>query len=244
MKKIAVSVGLLAGYAALPERWTRPMIGSVVLPAHAATSGSTLHDPCSVELRGGDSSSASVTIKVTGFITPPTGNLTTSITATAVGGLGLSANTETTTAADGTFEAFLTLGGGPGITSVNVVTSVQGAAGTASCTVHTTAQPQLTITCEPFIGPSPQTNSLPCGSSGDVGFYTTSALITPNPGAGVEVVATLFRDGVSQLGIFTATDANGRASATVTLGTAAIWNVLWAYSGSTCSCSITIQEPN
>jgi hypothetical protein len=237
LKKIAVSVGVLAGCAALPERWIRPIVGNVVLPAHAATSGSTLHDPCAVELRGGDSSSASVTIKVTGFVTPPTGNLSTTITATAVGGLGLSANAEVKTAADGTFEAFLTLGGGPGITSVNVVTSVQGAAGTASCTVHTTAQPQLTITCEPFIGPG--SSSYLCGSSGVSGVYTTSALITPNPGPGKLVVATFYKDGNSVEGIFPYTDVNGRVSVSKDLESAD-WRVLWEYSGLSCSCSITL----
>ncbi|EKD37957.1 MAG: hypothetical protein ACD_75C00927G0004, partial [uncultured bacterium] len=48
MQKIAVGVGVLAGCAVLPEKWTRPIIGQIVLPAHAATSGSTLHDPCAV----------------------------------------------------------------------------------------------------------------------------------------------------------------------------------------------------
>lgn len=38
IKKIAVGVGALAGYGALPERWTRPMVDLVVLPAHAQTS--------------------------------------------------------------------------------------------------------------------------------------------------------------------------------------------------------------
>lgn len=39
MKKIAVGVGVLAGYSVLPEKWTRPIVGQIVLPAHAATSG-------------------------------------------------------------------------------------------------------------------------------------------------------------------------------------------------------------
>lgn len=39
MKKILVGVGALAGYSVLPEQWIRPVIGQVVLPAHAETSG-------------------------------------------------------------------------------------------------------------------------------------------------------------------------------------------------------------
>ena len=41
IKKIAVGVGALAGYSVLPEKWTRPIIGQIVLPAHAETSGTT-----------------------------------------------------------------------------------------------------------------------------------------------------------------------------------------------------------
>lgn len=39
MCKIAVGVGALAGLSVLPEQWTRPLIGRIVIPAHAATSG-------------------------------------------------------------------------------------------------------------------------------------------------------------------------------------------------------------
>jgi hypothetical protein len=39
LRKIAVGVGVLAGIAVLPERWTSPIIGQITLPAHAQTSG-------------------------------------------------------------------------------------------------------------------------------------------------------------------------------------------------------------
>jgi hypothetical protein len=39
LRKIAVGVGVLAGISVLPEHWTSPIIGQVVLPAHAQTSG-------------------------------------------------------------------------------------------------------------------------------------------------------------------------------------------------------------
>jgi len=39
MRKIAVGIGALAGLSVLPEQWTRPLIGRIVIPAHAATSG-------------------------------------------------------------------------------------------------------------------------------------------------------------------------------------------------------------
>lgn len=146
LQKIATGVGVVAGISLLPERWTSPIIGRVVLPAHAATSGSTLHDPCQVELRQGDGASGLVVIKVTGFVTPPTGSLPVKVVATAVGGANqqLTANSTTTTA--GTFEVFMTIGGGPGITSVNVQTTVTGADGTASCSVNlTTPAPSCSL---------------------------------------------------------------------------------------------------
>lgn len=133
MRKIVIGVGFLAGSLVLPETWTRPIIGQIVLPAHAATSGSTLHDPCMVGLRSGTPQSATVTVRVTGFVTPPATDLPVKITATAVGGAGQKIDATTKTNAQGTFEAFITIGGGPGITSVNVVTTVQGAAGSAKC---------------------------------------------------------------------------------------------------------------
>jgi hypothetical protein len=152
MKKIAVGVGVVAGASILPESWTRPIIGQIVLPAHAATSGSSLHDPCAVELRSGDNTSATVAVKVTGFVTPPTAGLPVNIGATAVGGAGLKVEGKSTTDANGNFEAFLTIGGGPGITSVNVTTVVAGADGAANCVVHTTSAATPTATTTYYSG--------------------------------------------------------------------------------------------
>ncbi len=42
IKKIAVGVGVLAGYSVLPEKWIQPIVGQIVLPAHAGTSGTTM----------------------------------------------------------------------------------------------------------------------------------------------------------------------------------------------------------
>ena len=41
MKKMVAGVGVLAGYSVLPEKWTRPLVGQIALPAHAETSGDT-----------------------------------------------------------------------------------------------------------------------------------------------------------------------------------------------------------
>lgn len=147
MKKIAVGVGVLAGCSVLPDKWTRPIIGQIVLPAHAATSGSALHDPCTVELLGGDNTTASVIIKVTGFVTPPVANVPVTITATAVGGAGQKVESKTSTSAAGTFEAIMTVGGGPGITRVNVTTAATGADGVANCSVNTTVASSPSNVC-------------------------------------------------------------------------------------------------
>lgn len=63
--------GAVAGAAGLPKKWTSPVVDSVLLPAHAQTSGD-LSDPCqlNVEVTGaGDS--AQVTVTVSGTVTGP-----------------------------------------------------------------------------------------------------------------------------------------------------------------------------
>ena len=103
IQKIAVSVGVLAGCSMLPDKWTQPIIGQILLPAHAATSGSVLNDPCQVTLQAGSVATANVTVRVRGFVTPPAANLPTLISATATGGSNAQAQAQVTTAEDGTF---------------------------------------------------------------------------------------------------------------------------------------------
>lgn len=144
MRKIAVGMGVLATYSILPDQWTKPIIGQVVLPAHAATSGSTLNDPCSVVLTAGTQSTASVTILVTGFVTPPTANVPIAIVATATGGAGLSVNANTTTNAAGNYSAGMTIGGGPNITFVSVTSTATGADGVSHCGVSVPSEATTT----------------------------------------------------------------------------------------------------
>lgn len=158
MKKIAVGVGVLAGYSVLPEKWTQPIVGQISLPAHAATSGVMINDPCTVTLLSGDQSSATVTIRVDGFVTPPTANLPTTIVAQGT----VTATTATT--ADGTFTADLTISGGPGITLVSVVTTVTGADGTASCSIAIPAVPTTSTTSAPGTTTRPTTTPIPTSS--------------------------------------------------------------------------------
>ena len=141
VKTIVGGVTAVAAYNFLPAKWGAPVIESVFVPAHAATSGTILNDPCSVELLQGNQTTDSVTVKVTAFVTPPTANLPVKVVGYAVGGTDQWKIVNTTTAADGTFEAFIALGGGPGITQVNAVTTVKGASGSAQCSVSTTPAP-------------------------------------------------------------------------------------------------------
>lgn len=141
VRKNIAGVGVLASYSVLPDNWTTPIIGRITLPAHAATSGSTLKDPCTVEQRGGGSKTETVTIKVTGDIGPPVANLSVLISVTAIGGSNSSTEGSTFTLNDGTYEAYLVVSGGPGITRVEVGTNVVGADGVAHCSVTINERP-------------------------------------------------------------------------------------------------------
>lgn len=44
IKKAAVSATVLTGCSFIPDRWVEPIIGQVVLPAHAATSGELVEE--------------------------------------------------------------------------------------------------------------------------------------------------------------------------------------------------------
>ena len=144
LKKIAVGVGFLSGCSVLPENWIRPIIGQIVLPAHAATSGATLHDPCTVTVTAGNQGTNLVTVLVTGYVTPPTNNVPIHIVATATGGGGQSANIDTVTNANGEFSSHITVGGGPNISAVSVITTGTGVTGTATCSANLSALPALT----------------------------------------------------------------------------------------------------
>jgi len=135
LRKLLVGAGALTTFQVLPTKWTKPIIDQIVLPAHAGTSGVSLNDPCSVALTKGTRSSSSVTVRVDGFVTPPTANLPTAVVATPTGA-GSPVTVNTTTAADGTLGVTITISGGPGITSVGVVTKVTGADGSATCSVN------------------------------------------------------------------------------------------------------------
>lgn len=65
IKKIAAGVGVLAGCSVLPEKWTKPVIGSIALPAHAATSGPVATDaaPATSSSKGGYNASETYSLR-------------------------------------------------------------------------------------------------------------------------------------------------------------------------------------
>ncbi len=135
MKKIVAGVGVLAGYSVLPEQWTQPIVGQIVLPAHAATSGISLSSSaCTATLISGDQSTAEVTIEVSGSVSPPTENMSAEIVVDGA------KTVVTVTKADGSYKGSLTVTGGPGLTEISVQATVSGAEGTASCTVAVPAE--------------------------------------------------------------------------------------------------------
>lgn len=133
-KTIVGGVTAVTAYHYLPARWTAPLIESIVLPAHAATSGTALFDPCTVIRMAGTQSTDSVRVRVNGYVTPAVGGLSTEIVATPTGA-GSPVIVYTTTLDDGTFTADINITGGPGITEVAVQTTVDGASGSATCSV-------------------------------------------------------------------------------------------------------------
>ncbi|PIE66277.1 MAG: hypothetical protein CSA26_01145 [Desulfobacterales bacterium] len=146
VKTIVGGVSAIAAYNLMPANWSKPLVEQVFLPAHAGTSGATLNDPCSVRVIRGNQSSQVVVVRVKGFITPATGNLPVRIVGTAnlMGGGSSSKKVKTTTHSNGSFEANISLNG-PGVMSVSVRTTVEGASGSAECSVNVpSSEPETT----------------------------------------------------------------------------------------------------
>jgi hypothetical protein len=163
VKTIVGGVTAIAAYNVLPVKWGTPIIEQVFLPAHAATSGSSLHDPCEVTWVSGYQDSNTVVIEVNGYVTPPTGDLPTTIVATGNPDATATSTVTTTTAADGTFSAQITLQTATGLGSVAVTTTVDGADGTANCSVDVPQQVPASLSCGDPLFPVPvddKTNTL------------------------------------------------------------------------------------
>jgi hypothetical protein len=135
LKKIAVGVGVLAGCAVLPERWVTPLVGNIVLPAHAQTSGSTL-GPCTVTMNPGtyNQGTNAINFAVYGSVTPPVAGVPIHLVITTEGHVQTLTG-DLVTVAGGTFSIGYLPSDGPGYTAVNVVVTSSVASGTATCSL-------------------------------------------------------------------------------------------------------------
>jgi hypothetical protein len=154
VKTIVGGVSTVAAYHLMPAKWSTPLIEAIMLPVHAAASGLTLSDPCSVAVLSGTTASAEITIRIDGFVTPPVGALDTVIEIIPQG-TGNPVRLETVTADDGTFSEQIVVTGGPGITGLAVTTSVQGATGAANCSIALSPSPGPDPDPDPDPDPSP-----------------------------------------------------------------------------------------
>lgn len=71
VKTIVGSTAAIAAYNLMPAKWGTPVIESVFLPAHAATSGSGVIENLAVQYIQGDETTESVVINISGQVTPP-----------------------------------------------------------------------------------------------------------------------------------------------------------------------------
>lgn len=139
VKTIVGGVSAIAAYHVLPVRWDKPIIDQIFLPAHAATSGATINDPCTLTTPSDSAIDDPVVVNVSGFVTPPTAGITIQLTATVtsywVGSGASNVSTTTTTLANGTYSASISITNSPwAVRDVSVTAS--SIAGNTTCSVE------------------------------------------------------------------------------------------------------------
>ena len=250
VKTIAGGVGALAAYHVLPVNWSRPIVEQIFLPAHAAVSGITLSDPCTVELVRGDQATSIDVIRVSGFVTPPVGGLEVAIAAVANGGSGDNETAYTSTAPDGTYSVEITMRGGPGITGVGVHTGITGVRNEAYCSIGvppanttnpptTTGAPTLTVAVSTAGGCGSNFSFVPNNPNPKVFTIT----ITPNPGAQQSVTLEDIKNGVTIASFDRDTDVNGEITQPIVIQASDIGfekGFRATYQGATGSCVVKV----
>ena len=142
LKMIAAGVGVLTGCAVLPERWVAPIIGNIVLPAHADTSGRAL-TACTVTMISGNQGSNNIAFNVDGAVTPAAAGIPINVAFAMTGGNGASGSFNIVTMANGAYSIGIGPSGGPGYTSVSITVTSSGANGTATCSTTIPAIPTI-----------------------------------------------------------------------------------------------------
>lgn len=163
VKQIAGGVSAIAAYNLLPSKWNTPIIEQIFLPVHAATSGTVIKDPCEVTRISGYQDSDQVRVNISGFVTPPVAGLPTTIVAVGSPDSTATATLTTSTGEDGSFGGIAILNTSTGISKVSVTTTVEGAEGSASCSVDIPPRPASTTTAAPTMAP-PVTTAGPTGA--------------------------------------------------------------------------------
>ncbi|KAB2888887.1 MAG: hypothetical protein F9K32_14865 [Desulfobulbaceae bacterium] len=148
LKKIAAGTSVLIGYSILPEEWSLPIIQSVVLPAHAATSGEVPPPPvvpsfvqCTIEWLDGDQLTQNISFVVTGSITPA-GIYPIQVAFSTVGVVDSGTfpmNTDPT----GVYSIGIGPVSGPGYTQVTVVVTSTAVSGSTTCSIDVPPSPQI-----------------------------------------------------------------------------------------------------
>lgn len=121
LRRILAGGGIVIGADSLPSKWGKPLIDSVVLPAHAATS---LADPCALNVTP---VSGGVQVVVSGFVSPPTGGVNVDILVELLSGASVIDSDTTSATSDGSGEYTappVTLSGSG--TAVRATTSLDG----------------------------------------------------------------------------------------------------------------------
>ncbi|XCN73191.1 MAG: hypothetical protein Q3M24_00050 [Candidatus Electrothrix aestuarii] len=188
IKTLAYGVGALAGSTVLPDKWVKPVIEGIVLPAHAQTSASLQIVSLNFSVVSGNTGTASVTIQANGSISPAQSGVVLSLSLSGYSG-GVTDNAtskdqgflvavaeamvpsahaseamctevkEVTTGSDGGFTAEFTLSCGPGINNVGLTAQTSGNEAQASGTLQV---PTGDVEPEPAPEPEPEPE---CGAT-------------------------------------------------------------------------------
>ncbi len=121
LRKILAGGGIVIGSESLPTNWSRPVVDSIFVPAHALTS---LVDPCALNVTV---TSTGVNVVVSGLISPPTGGVQVQILVELLSG-AVVVDSEATTAtsnASGQYTSSTISLTGSG-TSVRATTNIDG----------------------------------------------------------------------------------------------------------------------
>jgi len=82
VKTIVGGAAAFAAYNALPAKWGTPIIEQVFIPVHAATSGGGTIQNLAVENVQGDETTTSVTVRISGQVSPPVAGQAVTLTIT------------------------------------------------------------------------------------------------------------------------------------------------------------------